>query len=81
MPASQRQPTNYATDGKTITSVTVTTNGNTCSVPVPVTYPTGLVLATGGTSTLDKVGSEPPIQWVKMAGQPVTVRLLTPVSL
>lgn len=71
----------YANDGKTITSVTVTTNGNTCSVPVPVTFPSGLVLSTGGTSTLDKVGSEPPIQWVKMAGKPVTVTLLTPVKL
>ncbi|KND91101.1 hypothetical protein TOPH_04286 [Tolypocladium ophioglossoides CBS 100239] len=72
---------NYAADGKTIESVTVTANGNTCSVPVPVTFPGGVVEATGGTSRLDKVGSEPPISWVTLSGQPVTVRLLTPVAL
>ncbi|POR39131.1 Uncharacterized protein TPAR_00683 [Tolypocladium paradoxum] len=71
----------YADDGKTIVSVTVTTNGNTCSVPVPVTFPSGSVLTSGGTSTLDKVGSEPPISWVKMSGLPVTLRFSTAVKI
>lgn len=73
---------NYATDGKTIASVTVTTNNNACGVPVPVTFPSGVVkTAVGDSSTLDKVGSEPPIQWVKMSGKPVTLSFSTPVQL
>ncbi|KYK60816.1 extracellular serine-rich protein [Drechmeria coniospora] len=71
----------FAADGNTIVSVTVTTKDNTCSVPVPVTFPTGTVTASGGTSTLDKVGSEPPISWLKFSGKAITLKLATPVKI
>lgn len=65
----------FGADGSTVTSVTVSANGNSCSVPVPVTIPTGTTTASGGSVTNDKVGSEPPIQWVTLKGSPVTLKL------
>ena len=65
----------FSPDGATVTSVTVSTSGNLCSVPVPVTIPDGTTTATGGSVSSDKVGSEPPIQWVTLGGQPVTLEL------
>lgn len=65
----------FAPDGATVTSVTVSADGNSCSVPVPVTIPDGTTTATGGSVSNDKVGSEPPIQWVTLKGQPVTLQL------
>ncbi|CEJ92823.1 hypothetical protein VHEMI08453 [[Torrubiella] hemipterigena] len=76
------QPTaqyGYSDDGKTIVSVTVSTNGNTCSVPVAVSIPTGTV--TGAGFSVENVGSEPPIVWVQMQGSPVTLTLCNPVTL
>ncbi|OAA44128.1 hypothetical protein NOR_03856 [Metarhizium rileyi] len=70
----------FSADGKTISSVTVTANGNTCSVPVPVTIPSGTATATGGNLKLTKVGTEPPITWVTLSGSPVTIELGTPVN-
>ncbi|PNY27996.1 Uncharacterized protein TCAP_02067 [Tolypocladium capitatum] len=72
---------NYAADGRTVESVTVTARDNACRVPVPVTFPSGLVQASNGNPTLDQVGSEPPITWLRLSGSPVTLRLLTPVPL
>lgn len=71
----------YSANGNQITSVTVTTNGNNCAVPVPVTIPAGTATTSGGTSTSEKVSSEPPIVWVKMAGKPVSVVLGSAVTL
>ncbi|PHH84639.1 hypothetical protein CDD83_1620 [Cordyceps sp. RAO-2017] len=71
----------YSADGGAIESITVTANGNSCGVPVPVTMPGAAASATGGSSTTDKVGSEPPIVWVTLAGSPVTLRLDSPVKL
>lgn len=62
---------------KTITGVTLTTTGNTCTAKVPVTVP-GAVTNTQGFTT-EKIGSDPLTIWVKMAGQPVTFTLSTPV--
>ncbi|CAG9939821.1 unnamed protein product [Clonostachys rosea f. rosea IK726] len=70
-----------STDGNSIESVVVTADGNSCSVPVPVTIPSGAVTADGGSATADVVGAEPPIQWVTLSGSPVTLKLSTPVSL
>jgi len=69
----------YSSDGKSITGATVTANGNTCSVPIPVTFP-GTATASGS-ATSDKVGSEPLILWAKLAGSPVTFTLGSPVRL
>jgi hypothetical protein len=63
----------------TITGVTVTSNGNTCSVPVPVTFP-GAVTDTQG-ATSEKVGNDPLTLWVPLKGQPVTYTLSTPIKL
>ncbi|KAG8413411.1 hypothetical protein J3458_012975 [Metarhizium acridum] len=72
----------YSTDGKSIERVTVTANGNTCSVPVPVTFPGGIATtALGGPLKSTQVGSEPPILWVTLSGKPVEIRLWTPVNL
>lgn len=68
---------NYSDDGKSIVSVTVTTNGNACSVKVPVTVP-GTATSTAG--TLDKVGNEPAIYWTQMSNSPVTYTLGAPVA-
>lgn len=71
----------YSADGKSITGATVSTaNGNTCSVPVPVTFP-GTASVSSGSATSDKVGSEPLIMWATMSGQPVTFSLGGAVSL
>lgn len=69
----------YSSDASRIASLTVTTEGNSCSAPVPVTIPRGS--ASGGNSRLDTVGSEPPIVWVTMSGSPVTLQLSEPVRL
>lgn len=68
---------NYSDDGKSIVSVTVTTNGNACAVKVPVTVPG---TATSAAGTLDKVGSEPAIYWTQMSNSPVTYTLGAPVA-
>ncbi|KAG8163143.1 hypothetical protein KVR01_007621 [Diaporthe batatas] len=70
----------FSPDGSSVTSVTVAANGNSCPVPVPVTIPGGSTTATGGSVTSDQVGSEPPIQWVKLSGQPVTLKLSAGVT-
>ena len=71
----------YSADGKSITGATVSTaNGNTCSVPVPVTFP-GTASVSSGSATSDKLGSEPLIMWATMSGSPVTFSLGGAVSL
>ena len=67
---------NYSDDGKSIVSVTVTTNSNTCSVKVPVTVPGTAT----GSGTLDKVGTEPAIYWTQMSGTAVTYTLGSAVA-
>lgn len=71
----------YTANGDAIDSVTVTTNGNSCAVPVPVTIPGGTASASGGSTQSDQVGSEPTIIWITMDGSPVTLSLSEPVSL
>ncbi|KAG9251734.1 uncharacterized protein F5Z01DRAFT_264410 [Emericellopsis atlantica] len=70
----------YSADGKAIDSVTVRTDGNSCSVPVPVTIPGGQASASGGQVSADQVGSEPTIYWVTMNGSPVTLSLSEAVN-
>lgn len=70
----------YSSAGTSIQSVTVTTDGNSCSVPVPVTIPSGTASVTGGSATSDQVGSEPLIYWVTMNGSPVTLSLSNAVT-
>ncbi len=65
--------------GKTITGVTLSTNGNTCTVPIPVTVP-GTVTSTQGFTT-EKAGSDPLTIWATMHGSTVSFTLGTPVAL
>lgn len=68
----------HLSENKTITGVTLSTDGNSCSVPVPVTFPDSATTSTGGT-TVDQVGSEPPIVWTSMSGSSVFFTLDTPI--
>lgn len=65
---------NYANDGKSITSVTVSTTSNTCSVNVPVTFP-GTATPTVSGGYQDQNGTEPLIYWTPMKGSAVTYNL------
>jgi hypothetical protein len=60
-----------------ITGVQVTTLGNTCTVPIPVTLP-GPVTNTQGFTT-EQVGNDPLTIWVKMSGSAVKFTLTTAV--
>jgi hypothetical protein len=63
----------------TITGVTVTANGNTCSAAIPVTVP-GTVTNTQGFVT-EKFGNDPLTIWVKLKGSPVSFNLTSPVQI
>jgi hypothetical protein len=69
----------YTTTATSITGVTLTTTGNTCTEKIPVTVP-GTVTNTQGFTT-EKIGSDPLTIWVKMAGAPVTFTLTTAIPL
>jgi hypothetical protein len=66
-------------DNRKVTGVTVTANGNSCSVPIPVTIPGGVVDAKGFRT--EQIGNDPLTVWVQLSGSPVTLSLRTPVSL
>ncbi|RDW68147.1 hypothetical protein BP6252_09543 [Coleophoma cylindrospora] len=69
----------YVTDplSRTITGVTLTCNSNTCSVPLPITFPASVTDTKGFTT--EKVGNDPLTIWVKMTGSPVTFTLSAPI--
>jgi len=69
----------YTMSGKTITGVTVSTTGNTCSAPIPVTFPGPVVSANGG--RVEQVGADPLTVWVQMSGAPVSFTLSKPIAL
>lgn len=72
----------YSADGKTISGATVSTaNGNSCGVPVPVTFPGSATVTGGGSAKSDAVGSEPLIMWASLSGSPVSFSLGSAVSL
>jgi hypothetical protein len=62
-----------------ITGISLSTTGNTCPQPIPVTVP-GTVTNTQGFTT-EKVGSDPLTIWATMSGSPVNFTLTTPVAL
>ncbi|OJJ99291.1 hypothetical protein ASPACDRAFT_30018 [Aspergillus aculeatus ATCC 16872] len=69
----------YAIANKQITAVTVSATGNTCSEPVPVTFPVAPTSTQGFTT--EQVGSDPLTVWVELSGSPVTFTLSTPIAL
>ncbi|KAL2067475.1 hypothetical protein VTL71DRAFT_1900 [Oculimacula yallundae] len=62
-----------------ITAVTVSANRNTCSAPIPVTFP-GTVTDQQG-ATAEQLGGDPLTLWVSLTGKPVSFTLTKPVSL
>lgn len=68
----------YGDNGTTITSVTVTATGNTCSVPIPVTFPGQAT--TNGTATSEQIGTDALTMWATLSGSPVTFTLNPPVT-
>lgn len=71
---------NYAADGNSITSVTVSTTGNTCAVPVPVSFPGTATASVSGVVT-DQNGTEPLISYTPMTGSTVTYTLGSAVAI
>ncbi|KAJ5924478.1 hypothetical protein N7466_008665 [Penicillium verhagenii] len=69
----------YTTENQEITGVTVTATGNTCSEPIPVTFPVAPT-STQGFAT-EQLGSDPLTVWVELTGSPVTFTLSTPIAL
>lgn len=68
----------YSADGKSITGVTVTASGNTCSVPVPVTFPVQATTSSSGT-TREQLGQDPLTIWTTLSGTAVSFTLAQPV--
>ncbi|KAF2089035.1 putative extracellular serine-rich protein [Saccharata proteae CBS 121410] len=68
----------YSADGTQITGVTVTTTGNTCSVPIPVTFPGPVESTQGGTT--EQIGSDPLTVWTTLSGSSQSFTLSTPIA-
>ncbi|RAL02971.1 putative extracellular serine-rich protein [Aspergillus ibericus CBS 121593] len=62
-----------------ITGVTVAATGNTCSVPIPVTFPVAPTSTQGFTT--EQIGNDPLTVWVQLSGSPVSFTLSTPIAL
>ncbi|KAJ5198257.1 extracellular serine-rich protein [Penicillium cinerascens] len=69
----------YTTADQKITAVTVSATGNTCSEPIPVTFPVAPSSTHGFTT--EQLGSDPLTVWVQLSGSPVTFTLATPIDL
>lgn len=69
----------YTTQDQKITGVTVSATGNTCSDPIPVTFPVTPTSTQGFTT--EQLGSDPLTVWVPLSGSPVSFTLSTPISL
>ena len=68
----------YTISDSRITAVTVTSTGNTCGVPIPVTFP-GPVTDVQGFRT-EQVGNDPLTVWARLGGSPVSFTLSTPMA-
>ncbi|KAF2667971.1 hypothetical protein BT63DRAFT_426819 [Microthyrium microscopicum] len=62
-----------------IISAVLTSNGNTCSAPVPVTFPGPATASVA--STAEQIGNDPLTLWVKLTGSPITFTLTTPIAI
>ena len=69
----------YTTANQKITAVTVSATGNTCSEPIPVTFPVAPTSTHGFTT--EQLGSDPLTVWVQLSGSPVTFTLSSPIDL
>ena len=62
---------------KKVTGFDLVANGNTCTVPVPVTVPNPVVDTKGATT--EKLGNDPTTLWVQMSGSSYSFQLSTAV--
>jgi hypothetical protein len=69
----------YTTSNNQITGVTLSANGNTCSSPIPITFPVAPT-STQGFKT-EQIGSDPLTVWVTLSGAPLYFALSTPLAL
>ncbi|KAJ5707544.1 hypothetical protein N7488_007345 [Penicillium malachiteum] len=69
----------YTTQNEKITGVTVSATDNTCSEPIPVTFPVAPTDTQGFTT--EQMGSDPLTVWVELSGSPVSFTLSTPIAL
>ena len=69
----------WISEDQKITGVTLSSDGNSCDSPIPVTFPTAPA-DTQGFET-EKIGSDPLTVWAQLSGSPVTFTLSTPISL
>lgn len=73
---------NTAADQKTITGFSVGCgNGNKCSVPIPVTIPSGNSITNVGSFKTEQIGNDPLTLWVTLSGAAKTFTLTTPIKL
>jgi hypothetical protein len=70
----------YTVTNKRITGVTVTANGNTCGVPIPVTFPV-TARASGATTRNEKLGTDPLTVWTTLSGTAATFTLEDPIAI
>lgn len=69
----------YSVSDGSITSVTVSADGNTCKVPIPVTFPVAPSDTKG--FNVEQRGNDPQTLWVQLSGSPVTLSLSEPIPL
>lgn len=69
----------YNINNQKITDLTISAQNNSCSSPVPVTFPVPPT-STEGYKT-EQLGSDPLTVWVQLSGSPVTFTLSTPIPL
>jgi len=72
----------YSANGNAtvVTGFTVDASNHVCSVPIPVTLPSGSVTNLQG-STTEQVGNDPLTLWVTLSGAPKTFTLTQPITL
>lgn len=69
----------YSVSDRSITGVTVSADGNTCKVPIPVAFPVAPSDTKG--FTVEQRGNDPQTLWVQLSGSPVTLSLSEPIPL
>lgn len=82
MAVDQCQPSltwTLSDDGNSITGATLSANGNSCSAPIPVTFPVS-ASTTAGQTTREQLGSDSLTIWTTLTGSPVSFELDSAVS-
>lgn len=70
---------NWLRTGNQITGVFLSTDGNVCNAPIPLTLPLGITTDTQGFQT-EQYGNDAQTIWVTMSGGPVSFTFNTPIS-